>query len=60
MHIRRTLESIASGSHCLWMSASSTFEKVGTEIQKPTETGVEIVGFEINDQETPTAATTVT
>ena len=29
------------------------FEKVGGEIQKLTETGVEIVGFAINDEETP-------
>ncbi|MEM7352831.1 MAG: DUF6616 family protein [Acidobacteriota bacterium] len=29
------------------------FEKVGGEIQKLTETGVELVGFAINDEDTP-------
>ncbi len=29
------------------------FDKIGAEIQKLTEAGVEIVGFAINDEETP-------
>jgi hypothetical protein len=29
------------------------FDKVGTEIQKLTEAGVEVVGFAINDDDTP-------